>query len=415
MNSFFIGICLISFILRLAVISLGYHGDLNNQISWGNTVYKYGTVDFYERDDWDYSSPNQPPLTILMLGGLVTAWHFINDFFWYLNNSFKIFPSVIIWWWEQTGMILLMKLPSIIADVVIGIIIYKYLLFKKFNKKNALIISSIWLFNPIVWYNSSVWGQTDSIVNLFGILSVIFLLQRKLIYSFVFYTLSVLFKGSLLYFAPLLLAVAIFQNYKIKHWFKTFFICLFVVVSISVWFYPKVDIIFWLFNLFLNKFIPGEIGYLTANAFNFWWIIDSGMTLDSNSYIGIPARIWGFLIPSFVLVLFTYKLKIKISDKVLFSAFTVVAFTVFLFMTRIHERYLYPFFPYATLLLAFIPNLWLLYLTVSFIHLLNLYHLFWVPSFPLLQNLYTEQFKLILSVTNIILYILIFRLIFKKL
>ncbi|MCX7928167.1 MAG: hypothetical protein N2558_00590 [Patescibacteria group bacterium] len=408
-------IFLFSLILRLSFVFIGYHGDLNNQISWGIEVYENGILNFYERDSWQYSAPNQPPLTILMLGGLVFLWNFFKDTFWYLNNSFGFFPSTIIWFWEDKGMVLLMKLPSIIADIAIGAIIYKYLIFKNFSRRKALLICFVWLLNPVIWYNSSVWGQTDSVVNLLGILSVFTLLQKRITIAFLFYTLSVLFKGSLLYFAPVLFIVAIFQKHKIFYWLRALFVCAFVVLLTCVWFYPKIDVFIWFLRIYTQRFIPGEIGYLSANAFNFWWIVDSGETLDSITYFGLPARIWGFVIPVWAVIYFMYKLKNDFSDKKLFSALAVISFTVFLFMTRIHERYLYPFFPYATLLLAFIPKIWILYFLVSAVHLLNLYHLFWSPSLPFLENVLSNyHFKLILSFANILLYVFVFKSVTKQ-
>jgi len=115
-------------------------------------------------------------------------------------------------------------------------------------------------------------------------------------------------------------------------------------------------------------------------------------------YFGLPARIWGFVPVALVMVWQLFELKKGVTDKKVFFALAITAFTVFLFMTRIHERYLYPFFPYATLLLEFIPLLWLVYIPISIIHLLNLYNLFWVPSIPLVEaSLKLPQSLFILS------------------
>jgi hypothetical protein len=56
-------------------------------------------------------------------------------------------------------------------------------------------------------------------------------------------------------------------------------------------------------------------------------------------------------------------------------------------MTRIHERYLYPFFPNATLILSFLPQFWPPYIILSLINLLNLYNLFWAPPFAPLESI----------------------------
>lgn len=398
----FLVIAITAFIFRLSLLFIGYHGDLNNQISWGKLITERGTVNFYEGNEWPYSAPNQPPLTILLLGLMSLLWNVINVISWSLNNTLTIFPSGFIWFWEGRGIIFIMKLPSILADLGIGWLIYTFFKEKKEFKK-AIVLASVWLFNPIVWYNSSVWGQTDSIVNLLGLLSVLSLLKKRLAWSTFWFTLSLLFKGSLSYFAPIFLAVSVYQKYSLKEWFISFVTAVLPITFVSLLFHPSIDFPLWLYNLYTNRFIPGEIGYLTANALNFWWLVDSGKTYDSILFFGMPARFWGFLLPFAVIALNLWNLRKGVTDKKLFFALALTALTIFLFMTRIHERYLYPFFPYATLLLGYVPLVWLVYIPLSIIHLLNLYNLFWVPSIPVLESLLKNgQVTNILSLTSLL-------------
>jgi len=404
-----ISIFLVALLLRLSLIFVAYHGDLNNNISWGQLAAERGLAGFYEGLDWSYSAPNQPPLTILMFAATSVIWQAVENASWWLNNNFPIFPSPFIWFWESWGMTLLVKLPSILADLGIGWLIYKYLLKKK--KKLAILITTIWLFNPIIWYNSSIWGQTDSIVNLLGLISVFALLRKNIYIFIVFFVLSLLFKGSLAIFAPILIFVALKQRHTVTKWLNSAFLAFATVLLTSVWFYPHVDFFFWLQKLYLERIFPGEIGYLTANAFNFWWLVDSGKTLDSITYLGLSARVWGFagIIGSMGAI--GYWLRKKFSDKRIFLSFIFLSLAVFLFMTRIHERYLYPFFPYATILLSFIPGVAIPYIVLSITHLLNLYHLFWAPSFAPLEALYgLPWFAQTISIINIIVFFYLLRL-----
>jgi Gpi18-like mannosyltransferase len=415
----------VAFIFRVSLIFLGFHGDMNNQISWGTIAYQSGLNGFYEgqnldnvklvfengyalkRDEtssWTYSAPNQPPLTILLLTAMAGSWFLMGNLIAHLNNAVPAFPSALVWFWEQKGMILLMKLPGIVADLGVGYLLYRYTKQNEKLKNHAFFILFVWLFNPIVWYNSSVWGQTDSLVNLLGFLSVFAILRKKLQWGVFWFTLSVLFKGSLTYFAPILFFVALFQQYPIKDWLIAAFYSIVPIVLVSLWFHPTSDLLVWLFTLYTKVFIPGEIGYLTANAFNVWWLIDSGKTYDSVLYFGIPARVWGFVVPVFVILWQIYELRKGITDKKIFFALAITACTIFLFMTRIHERYLYPFFPYATLLLAYDKRFLIPYAIISFVHLLNLYHLFWVPSVKIIESSLITPIPFILSLVTIVCY-----------
>lgn len=403
--------------LRLSLVFSAYHGDLNNNISWGTLAVDRGLNGFYDPPSqgfggasWPYSAPNQPLLTILMFAVLRLTWQIIENVSWRLNNSILLFPSQFIWFWESRGMILLVKLPSILADLGIGWLIYKY--FKDHKKEGVgFKLALVWLFNPITWYNSSIWGQTDSIVNLLGLASFSFLLKRKLPLSGLLFTLSLLFKGSLVIFSPVLVAIAIKQGYKLKDYLQTTFYILLTTILVSVWFHPNFDLPIWFLNLYKNRILPGEIGYLTANAFNFWWLVDPGKIFDSQVFLGLTARLWGFVITLGVLVFVIYLLtKKKISDSKIFLTLAVAALVSFIFMTRIHERYLYPFFPYATLLLGFIPSLWAPYIVLSTTHLLNLYHLFWLPPIPFLEVVLSKTYlPQVLAIINLITFVYLLR------
>ena len=388
---------------------MAYHGDLNNNISWGTIAYENGLNGFYgssDARDWPYSPPNQPPLTILMFTGLRMMWQTVENVFWWFNNHIAVFPSATIWFWEQKGMVLLVKLPSILADLGIGYLIYWYLTHnKKFKThiKTALLISCIWLFNPITWYNSAIWGQTDSIVNLLGLISILLLLKKKLIASTTFFALSLLFKGSLAVFSPILLFVALSQKYALKEWLLAIIYPLLITVLVSLMFHPHFDFPIWFINLYKDRILPGEIGYLTANGFNFWWLVNPGKVYDSISFLGIPARLLGFIF-TFVGVGGTLLwIRNKVTEEKVLISLVLTALISFLFLTRIHERYLYPFFPIATLLLSLFPQILVPYLILSLTHLLNLYNLFWAPSFTFLETFLKIPLVLqILSVVNLL-------------
>jgi hypothetical protein len=417
--------------LRLSVSLLGYHGDLNNNISWGTIAYERGLSGFYEGysslgcendrlelcekkivEKWPYSAPNQPPLTILLFALVRFVWSLIREVIWYLNWEVLIFPSRFLWFWDDKGMAFLIKLPSILTDLGIAVLIYLYALniFKK-DKKTSIFLASVWMLNPVSWYNSSVWGQTDSIVNFLGLVAIYFLIKKDVVKFSIFLGLTFLFKASLTIFVPFLGIYMIFQRLKIKDFFTSFFWFLFTIFVVSVWFHPRVDLFLWLVRLYLERIIPGEIGYLTANAFNFWWLVDSGKVYDSIYYFGIPARVWGISIYLIVSAFSILWFARKQSYKRFFAVLAILAISSFLFMTRIHERYLYPFFPVSTLLLAFDIPFWpLLYGAYSLIHLMNLYNLYWVPNFyPLYNALSLPWFTDLLAIANLLLFVLTLR------
>ncbi len=388
-----------AFIFRLALVKVAFHGDLNNNISWGDLILK-GLNGFYERKDFTFSIPNQPPLYVLLFGLVSFLYQSIDKLVWYLNNTVGVFPSSLVWFWRTDGMIYLVKLPSILADLGIG-----YFIYKKYGVK----LSLLWLFNPVTWYNSSIWGQTDPIVNFLGLVMIYFLIQKKLVKSMLFLTLSLLFKGSLLIFLPILFVYALWQKYPPAIWMKAIFLSLILVFLVSIWFYPSINFPIWFFNLYTKQILPGEIGDLSANAFNFWYLVNPGKVLDSSLYIGVLARIWGYLMTGIVVLVAALKLRRNRNEKTFLYSLVMVSLATFLFMTRIHERYMYPFFPIATILIGMLPEIFIPYLVLSITFLLNMYNLFWAPGIPVLEKAFvTTQLPNVLSVVNITVFIVIF-------
>jgi Gpi18-like mannosyltransferase len=387
---------IVAFVFRFLLINVAFHGDLYNNISWGNMALK-GLNGFYEKTAFQYSIPNQPPLYILLFAITSFIYQTITNLSWYLNNNLGIFPSSFVWFWQTSGMIILVKLPSIFADLGIAYIIYKKVGFK---------FALLWLLNPITWYNSSIWGQTDSIVNLLGLISIIALLNKKLIPSILFFVLSILFKGSLMIFLPILLIVWILQKHNLRQWVKAILISGLAIILTTVWFHPSLDLPIWLFNLYTQRFFPGEIGYLTANAFNLWYLINPGRVLDSIKYFGITAHTIGYITVSIIVIaLIAKKQKTLKQEKTILLMLAVMALSTFLFFTRIHERYLYPFFPVATILVGLVPEFIIPYVVLSFVFLLNMYNLFWAPGIPILENILIKTaLPNILSVINLFIF-----------
>lgn len=399
-NKTLVVILLFGFFFRMLLVPIARHGDINNNVSWGEAIVDRGPVGFYEGKSWEYSAPNQPPLYILLFGSTAIVGRSVQTLIATLNTRIGAFPSPIVWWWDQWGELYLAKLPGILSDLVIGLVIFLY--FKKDTKKGIL-LASVWIANPISWYNSAIWGGTDGIVNMIGLSGIIFLLRRKLTPFLILFSACILFKGSLALFIPLALFVAIKQKHDTHQWVTSLFWTAAFVIATTVLFHPQIDLPVWLFRLYTERFFPGEIGSLSANAFNFWYLIDPGTTLDSTLFFAFPARIWGLLVLLLGYGMIWVQLKKKASDTKILMSFAVLSLVSFLFMTRIHERYMYPFFPVATVLLGFVPWMWLPYLMLSGLHLLNLYHLFWAPGIDWLKEMYLNpQFANGLAILSIV-------------
>jgi uncharacterized membrane protein len=104
-----------------------------------------------------------------------------------------------------------LKLPIIIADVLISLIIKKMVYNQTFDIKKARTAILLYLFNPITLIMSSLWGMFDAIPTLFAFLSLFYLLKGEYLKSGLSLGAGVGFKG---FFPALLLPFFLFYIWK---------------------------------------------------------------------------------------------------------------------------------------------------------------------------------------------------------
>lgn len=361
------------FILRIIFAFLVWHPDLNNHADWGTRFFQYGPQMFYAPDSnvWSYTWPNQPPGTIYMFAGIRKVFEFTFNVFWKINVQIPAFPSAVISYFETNLYPALLKLPAILADFGIAYLIYKWT-----NKKW---FSVLWLINPIVWYNSTIWGQYDSVINFFALLSFYLLDKRNLMFSALSLALSLYIKASLLIFVPIWVVIVFSQKYKTKELFLASGLSLLVIILLSLPF-SNGNTLIWLFNLYQNKIFVQQLHVITANAFNLWaGIAGIHERPDSLPFLFLTYQTWGYLL--FSLAYTPVLIKIFKNNKTpdIAWALSIAAFASFVLLTNMHERYLYPLFPYLTILLALGNIKHFYYWTVSLISLLGMYNFWFTP------------------------------------
>lgn len=381
-------IFLLALLIRLYFAFGSYHPDLGNHLDWGNRFWEYGPKNFYQASVWSVSWPNQPPGTIYLWAFLSKINEFVYKLTWKLNLSLPLFPSGLIPFMELHFHPFLVKLPSILADLGIGWLIYQILLTFEIKEKKAKAAALLFWFNPIIIYNSSVWGQTDSLVNFLALLSLFLLFRKSFFWGSLSFLFSLYIKFSLIIFVPLFFLLFLKEKTKPVRIAGYLIICLVLLSIINL---PFADNpLIWLKDLYVTRILGGQGNMLTANAFNLWAII-FGIDFtrkDTGTWLGLSYNYWGIIAFGVTYLLVIYQLiKKKITNYYLVSAFSLVSFFSFLFLTNMHERYLYPAFPFLALLVGFETVPVSLFWVVSIIHFLNLYHLWYYPRWDAVVNL----------------------------
>jgi len=379
-------ILILAILMRVVFAFSVWHPDLNNHIDWGIRFFEYGPAKYFapETNVWSFTWPNQPPGTIYMFAGARILFEWLFSFFWFLNVKISVFPSGIITFFEKALYPAILQLPAILADFGIAWVIYKVVKKMK-NEKLAISGALIYLFNPVVWYNSSVWGQYDSVINFFALLSFYLLMEKKLKWAILFFALSIYTKASLLIFAPIFLLVAL-KRFSFKKVISSSFLTI-VAIGLATLPFSSGEPFSWLYNLYNKKIFVQQLHVITANAFNLWAGIAGIHERPDSLMLGpLAYKTWGTLLFAVSYIPALFVVWKKKSGKAIFWALSIVAFSSFMLMTNMHERYLYPLFPVLTILMVQDKSLRKIYWGIVIISLLNLYNFWWTPRIDLIVN-----------------------------
>lgn len=348
-----------AFAIRLLLVSFGTLAlDHNTFVAWSINLAQNGPTYFY--DGWcDY-----------LPGYLYVLWG--------LGKIHLI--------WPQIPTEFLYKLPAILADLATGLLIYQ-IVRKLKSEKWAMVAVGLYLFNPAIIANSTLWGQVDSLTALFSLLAV-YLAGITPWASGLVAMVGFLIKPQVALIAPAILFVALKKKWKI--WNYVFAICcmLFAIYLLFVPFAGGGNVFLFAFErLFVTL---NQYPYTSVNAFSAWAL--EGMW----SYDTVIKTSFGYLMILMLSVLSFWKVWKKEHGQYLLMAVTFLA--GFMFQTRMHERHLLPSLAPLLISVTLIPDLLIPYLLLSTSYLLNLrYAYVWITdSF---RNVFTvDQIKLIVLV-----------------
>lgn len=314
------GFAFILFLLFASIVRLilaasvhGYDGDLDYYRKWAEAaagefrlVYGSGNVDY-------------PPLYLYIL-------HFIGR----ALRALKLDLGSILG-------IMLMKMPAILADILSGIMIYSAAS-RQMSGNTALILSGLYLFNPAILVNSAMWGQTDSIMTLLAVTGLYCLYHDRIMASAFFFACACLMKPQAFIFLPVL-----FLELIRKKSLREFLLCMatglftgfVIILPFSLW-----RDVWWIVRLYTGDW--SKYAYASLHAHNLFALAGGDMVRDSAMFLFMPYKVWSLIFTLAVLGFFLYLyLKSGVQNRI-FAAALVLQAGIFMFTSRMHERYLYP-------------------------------------------------------------------------
>lgn len=259
---------------------------------------------------------------------------------------------------------LFMKLIPILFDAASAALLF-YICRHNGHELTGLFITALWLCDPSILFNSTIWGQTDSCMAFLLILSFWLLHRRRRVIATVIFSAACMIKFQCLFFAPVFFLGLMdacdvcgegLESAHLLPGLKKLLLSIgTAVLTIAVVFTPFVigaknpGLIF---DVYLGS--AGKYPYCTLNAFNFYgilglnWVKSSQIMFGSVTYgtFGIFMTVSGALA---VMCLWFFGQK-----RCVFLAGVFLMQHIFMFMTSMHERYQIIVLPFV--LLAYITH-----------------------------------------------------------
>ncbi len=314
----------------------------------------------------------------------------------------------------------LIKLPAILTDVALGWIVFTMARDLRVTERRATIAAAVVVFNPVSWFDSVVWGQVDSFGTVFLLLAVRELWRARNERAAILAVVAALIKPQLGILVPIVAVVVIrralwpaggwgdeeppersgFDPVRrtagVRSIFTTAAAAIGTAFALTIPFSLPV-ISFTGAAPFIDSPLlrlvfktAAVYPYLTVNAYNMWALFPVGGQTTAADGIWLndsPARdatIWGQIGP-FPAALIGAALLLGIAavvslavarrpDRMTILVGTcALAIAFFAAPTRVHERYLFPLFGLAGILVAFSWRWRIAYALASIAIFLNMY------------------------------------------
>lgn len=369
-------------ILRLLLALLpGFGVDIGVFRGWSQQLADQGPWNFYYQGSFHDYAPGYM-YVLLAIGKL--------------NNLFGITQDTVLMGVNVTEYTL--KLPSIAGDMAGAYLLYKLLDTQRMEIR--LGAAALYLLFPAALLIGPIWGQVDSLLAFFILLSVYYISKDRPVAGAVAFTIGFLVKPQAIVALPFL-AFWIMRHHP-PRWSDTssglklpvpprvWYECaaagfgVLLLLIIPFFTYKPWDLINQLYN-------ATDVANYRVNSFwayNFWntgGLFDWGFKPDvagikagQGEWMGLPDRAWGIImfVTALIAILVATRRAKGTGMLALGTALSTLAF--YLFLTRMHERYVFPFFLpcLAACVLTQSRVLWATFIVLAVVHFFNLYYVY---------------------------------------
>ena len=389
----------------------GFGSDLNLFVRWAVSLGEHGPGQLYAGAGFvDY-----PPGYLWVLWGLGSV-----------ANGFEQLTGVP----AAETLMSVVKLPAIAADLLIAFLLYRFGWSWK-SRRGGQVAAALFLFIPVTWYDSALWGQVDSVGTLLLLGAVLLLLRGWSEPALATAMLATVTKPQLAIVLGVVGVVLLRRHLlqpgsgprprlrgwvaaldeRLHGWFShqqgpRRLIASLVAAAVAFVIVvapfdlpalapahmagiPFVGHVAGMLALMASA--AGRYDVLTVNAFNPWALVGPTplsrelarfhWTEDSLPVLGgISAATVGVALFLAVAVIVTLALLARDDRRTILLGITVLAVAFFVLPTRVHERYLFPAFATGALLAAVSVGFRWWYVLLGLVNVANLHAILTLPS-----------------------------------
>ncbi|HVN64086.1 MAG TPA: phospholipid carrier-dependent glycosyltransferase, partial [Candidatus Binataceae bacterium] len=332
-------------IIKLILLNFnpGFGVDVGDYQAWGDQMWSSGPAQMYKPGYFiDY-----PP-------GYIYALWFAASFAHAIGATGDFFRPII-------------ESPAIIADFALTVLMYVFVARGERSKETYLGVAAPLIamlavaLNPAMFYDTVIWGQTDSVMSFIMLLSLGLIIARQFELSWALAAIGVLIKPQALILLPVLGLWTLLET-EYRTWIRSGVIAI-AVAMIGIGPYQIGHEWLWIFKLYQST--AAYYHETSVNAFNLLALIGGVRAQDSETIAGISyyALGMGLLVPLYAYIAWIL-IRGRTATRLVYCSFLAI-FGFFMVAPRMHERYLYTAIPLVVPLMFEAPEMLAIFILLT--------------------------------------------------
>jgi Gpi18-like mannosyltransferase len=240
----------------------------------------------------------------------------------------------------------------------------------KFNDDKPILFSALFFTMPTIMFNSTGWGQIESLYTSFLLLSVYFLLRNKPAYALIMFGFAFSIKSQSIFFLPFLGILFLKGRIRWRHFL--FIPAVYIVLAIPAALVGRS----WQSILLIYVSQVGQFRSLSMSAPNLYIFVPDSF-YEIGVWIGMvifitAMAIWGWL---------NWRAKAACRNRqIILMALASLVLVPFV-LPKMHDRYFYPVDVFSFAAVIFVPEMWVVPILYQLISSLS-YSVFILDASP---------------------------------